>query len=102
MRTLFTARRGGSLATRLVYPTAVDLLPVEYSTLPEGMKFTQVVFSCKQYGDYTWESCCTVHSAGTASTEPGNGTGLREIDVHCQRSSVPSKSAPKWQCLLGV
>ena len=31
--------------------------------------------------------------------------GLREIDVRCQRSSVPSKSlktVPKWQCLVGV
>ena len=31
-------------------------------------------------------------SAGTASHEPGTGTGLREIDVRRQRGSVPSKS----------
>ena len=30
---------------------AVFHYPVPYSTLPEGMKFTLVVFSCKQYID---------------------------------------------------
>ena len=70
-----------------------------YSTLPEGMNFTWVMFSCKQYGDII--AARVSHqvlyiSAGTASTEPGTGpttgTGLREIDVRRQRSSVPSKS----------
>ena len=61
-----------------------------YYTLPEGMKFTLVVFSCKQYVDVV--AARSSHSTRTVyniALEPGTGTGLREIDVRGQRSSVP-------------
>ena len=57
-----------------------------YYTLPEGMKFTLVVFSCKQYVDMVARACVCI-----IALEPGTGTGLREIDVRRQRSSVPGK-----------
>ena len=53
-----------------------------YYTLSEGMKFTLVVFSCKQYVDIV--AICSSHSMRTVyniALEPGTGTGLREIDV---------------------
>ena len=57
------------------------------------MKFTLVVFSCKQYVDIvaarSSHSMRTVHNI---ALEPGTGTGLREIDVRGERSSVPGKS----------
>ena len=37
---------------------------VLHSTLPEGMKFTRVVFSCKQYVDIV---ACTCESPGTCT-----------------------------------
>ena len=49
------------------------------------------MFSRKQYVHIVATHQVRVYSAGTASTEPGTGTGLREIDISCQRSSVPSK-----------
>ena len=64
-----------------------------HSTLPEGMKFTLVVFSCKQYVDIV--AARSSHSTRTVyniALEPGTGIGLREIDVRSQRSSVPGKS----------
>ena len=87
-------------------------IPLPYSTLPEGMKFTLVVFSCKRYVDIVTASAS--HQVGTRTRaytvynialEPGTGTGLREIDVHRQRSSVlvsRSKTVLKRQCLVGV
>ena len=64
-----------------------------YSTLPEGMKFTLVVFSCKLYVDIV--AARSSHSTRTVyniAMEPGTGTGLREIDIRGQRSCVPGKS----------
>ena len=48
-----------------------------YYTLPEGMKFTLVVFSCKQYVDIV--AARSSHSTRTVyniALEPGTGTGL--------------------------
>ena len=59
-----------------------------------GMKFTRVVFSCKQYvgisSSYTCQSPGKVYIS--AGTEVLNQVPVLEIDVRRQRSSVPSKS----------
>ena len=71
------------------------VLHSSYSTLPEGMKFTLLVFSCtcKQHVDIVAaRSSHSTHTVYNIALEPGTGTGLREIDVHGQRSSVPGKS----------
>ena len=61
-----------------------------YYTLPEGMKFTLVVFSCKQYVDMVAARASgarVYYTVYNIALEPGTGTGLREIDVRRQRSS---------------
>ena len=67
-------------------------IALPYSTLPEGMKFTLVVFSCKQDIDIVAaRSSHSTHTVYNIALEPGTGTGLREIYVRGQRSSVPGK-----------
>ena len=70
-------------------------ITLPYSTLPEGVKFTLLVFSCKQDVDIV--AVRSSHSTRTVynniALEPGTtGTGLREINVRGQRSSMPGKS----------